>query len=92
MSHHEPVSDFIWLSSKGGNEFVSCSTDGWLIWWDYWNLAVPTDSLTVYDVNTSDWISHYIGATKLEYVADYGVNLKAKIFNRYWKRSNNVSY
>lgn len=46
-SHHEPVVDLIWLSSKGGNEFVSCSTDGKVYWWDIRNLEKPTDSLTV---------------------------------------------
>lgn len=46
-SHHEPVVDLIWLSSKGGNEFVSCSTDGKVFWWDIRNLEKPTDSLTV---------------------------------------------
>ena len=39
-SHHEPVVDLIWLSSKGGNEFVSCSTDGKVFWWDMRNLFV----------------------------------------------------
>ena len=46
-SHHEPVVDLIWLSSKGGNEFVSCSTDGMVYWWDVRNLSKPTDQLEV---------------------------------------------
>lgn len=46
-SHHEPVVDLIWMSSKGGNEFVSCSTDGKVFWWDSRNLSAPTDQLTV---------------------------------------------
>ena len=37
-SHHEPIFDLKWMSSKGGNEFVSVSTDGRVMWWDYRNL------------------------------------------------------
>lgn len=47
ISHYEPVVDFAWLSSKGGNEFVSCSTDGRVLWWDCRNLSSVTDSLTI---------------------------------------------
>lgn len=55
-SHHEPVVDLIWMSSKGGNEFVSCSTDGKVFWWDSRNLSAPTDSLTISEgpINLSD--------------------------------------
>lgn len=55
-SHHEPVVDLIWMSSKGGNEFVSCSTDGKVYWWDSRNLSAPTDSLFVSEglLNASD--------------------------------------
>lgn len=55
-SHHEPVVDLIWMSSKGGNEFVSCSTDGKVYWWDSRNLSAPTDSLIVSEgpLNASD--------------------------------------
>lgn len=27
-SHYDSVTDLMWLSSKGGNEFVTVSTDG----------------------------------------------------------------
>ena len=75
VSHHEPVVDFIWLSSKGGNEFVTCSTDGKVIWWDYRNISQPTDSLIVSEIAPVNGVStRNIGATALEYVADYGVN------------------
>ena len=75
VSHHEPVVDFIWLSSKGGNEFVTCSTDGKVIWWDYRNLSQPTDSLLVAEsAPTGGAPGRSIGATALEYVADYGVS------------------
>lgn len=74
-SHHEPVVDFIWLSSKGGNEFVSCSTDGKVIWWDYRNISQPTDQLLVSEsLGLSGINGRYVGATSIEYVADYGVS------------------
>jgi len=76
ISHHEPVFDLQWLSSKGGNEFVTCSTDGKVIWWDYRNLSQYSDCITVSEapLNTesSNKNSKMIGATSLEYVADYG--------------------
>jgi dynein intermediate chain 2 len=72
-SHFEPVLDLFWLSSKGGNEFVSCSTDGKVIWWDYRNISVPTDILTVTETQAiTGTKSHAIGVTSMEYVADYG--------------------
>ena len=34
-SHHDPVYDVTWLTvGKTGNECVSASTDGKLLWWD----------------------------------------------------------
>lgn len=50
-SHHEPVFDLKWMSSKGGNEFVSVSTDGRVMWWDYRNLQQPTDIIEIYESN-----------------------------------------
>lgn len=50
-SHHEPVFDLQWMSSKGGNEFVSVSTDGRVMWWDYRNLQQPTDIIEIYESN-----------------------------------------
>lgn len=69
-SHHEPVVDFIWMSSKGGNEFVTCSTDGQVLWWSLNNLKEPIDSLWV--TETEEEGSKTIGATSLEYVSDHG--------------------
>ena len=43
ISHHEPITDLLWLSSKGGNEFISTSTDGTVKWWDYRNINEVTD-------------------------------------------------
>ena len=71
ISHHEPVFDLLWLSSKGGNEFVTTSTDGKVIWWDYRDLSKRSDFLDISETmeKTNDKI---IGGTSLEYVADYG--------------------
>lgn len=72
-SHYEPVVDLFWLSSKGGNEFVSCSTDGRVIWWDYRNISQPTDVLVISESQSIPGNnSKVVGATSLEYVADYG--------------------
>ena len=74
ISHHEPVVDLKWLSSKGGNEFVSCSTDGKVIWWDIRDLSKHSDSLTISEqVQTNGEGDKLVGCTSLEYVAEYGV-------------------
>lgn len=44
-SHHDPVYDVFWISSKTGNQCCSVSTDGWLLWWDIRHLAQPTHRL-----------------------------------------------
>lgn len=69
-SHHEPVVDLIWMSSKAGNEFVTCSTDGQVLWWDLTNLKEPTDILKISE--SDDPAAKHIGATSLEYVSDHG--------------------
>jgi dynein intermediate chain 2 len=33
-AHHDPVYDIRWIQARGGNECVSVSTDGRLLWWD----------------------------------------------------------
>ena len=75
MSHHEPVTDLRWLSSKGGNEFVSSSTDGQVIWWDFRDLSKHSDSLIVSEMApVNGKYERVVGCTSLEYVADYGVS------------------
>lgn len=71
-SHHESVADIAWLSSKGASEFVSCSTDGTVKWWDIRNLEKPTDELRVTETPGTEAGRPVLGATALEYVADYG--------------------
>lgn len=75
ISHHEPVTDIRWLSSKGGNEFVSSSTDGQVIWWDFRDLSKHSDSLVVSELApVNGKYDRIVGCTSLEYVADYGVS------------------
>lgn len=38
-THKDPVYDVFWVQSRTGNECVSVSTDGQLMWWDTRNLA-----------------------------------------------------
>lgn len=72
-SHHEPVVDLIWMSSKASNEFITCSTDGQVCWWDTTNMSEPKDILKVYETNPKTDPDHkLIGATTLEYVSDCG--------------------
>lgn len=74
-SHHEPVVDFIWMSSKGGNEFVTCSTDGQVLWWNIANLKEPVQSHNLW-VTENEYEGEVpkkkVGATSLEYVSDHG--------------------
>lgn len=72
FSHHEPVVDLAWLNNKGGSEFVSCSTDGMIKWWDFRQLERPTDELRVAEAAGPDAGRPVLGVTSLEYVADYG--------------------
>ncbi|MCQ2816553.1 MAG: hypothetical protein MJ252_04715 [archaeon] len=33
-SHTEPITEFVWMKSRNSNEFVTCSTDGSIRWWE----------------------------------------------------------
>ena len=50
-SHHEPVVDVIWLSSKLNNEFVTCSTDGQICWWDIRKFKEPPKKLYISEID-----------------------------------------
>lgn len=51
-SHHDPVYDIFWLThGKTGDELVTTSTDGRLLWWDKKKLGGgPTDELIVNEI------------------------------------------
>lgn len=76
-SHHDPVYDVFWISSKTGNQCCSVSTDGWLLWWDIRHLAQPTHRLLLQsdnkDGSTGGGLSAgAFGGSAMEYNAEAG--------------------
>ena len=74
-SHHESVSDFVWLKSKSNTEFITTSTDGQVVWWDIRDLSEPViepeNSLMLVD-RENDVEKEY-GGMKIEYNPEAGV-------------------
>jgi dynein intermediate chain 2 len=69
-SHHDPVYDVFWINSKTGNQCVSVSTDGQMLWWDTRRLSEPTDSLLLCtDVKANGQV---LGGSSLEYNSEAG--------------------
>lgn len=69
-SHHDPVYEVFWINSKTGNQCVSVSTDGQMLWWDTRRLSEPTDSLQLCtDVKASGQV---LGGSSLEYNSEAG--------------------
>lgn len=69
-SHHDPVYEVFWINSKTGNQCVSVSTDGQMLWWDTRRLSEPTDSLQLCtDVKAQGQI---LGGSSLEYNSEAG--------------------
>mmetsp|Transcript_9082 Transcript_9082/g.8962 ORF Transcript_9082/g.8962 Transcript_9082/m.8962 type:complete len:603 (-) Transcript_9082:172-1980(-) len=69
-SHHDPVYDVFWINSKTGNQCVSVSTDGQMLWWDTRKLNEPTDSLLMCtDVKGNGQV---LGGSSLEYNSEAG--------------------
>lgn len=77
-SHSEPISDFVWLKSKNGNEFVTSSTDGRVIWWEIRDMLSTTNPPTIvpdkplYLVHKDAEAEKEYGGTKIEYNPDVG--------------------
>ena len=73
-SHHEPVYDIYWLHGKSGNEFVSASTDGRMMWWDFRKDKEPIDSCKMTDgmTNPETGEESILGGTCLEYNPEAG--------------------
>ena len=73
-SHHEPVYDIYWLHGKSGNEFVSASSDGRMMWWDFRKDKEPIDSCKITDgvVNPETGEESILGGTCLEYNPEAG--------------------
>jgi len=67
-SHHDPVYDIFWIQSRTGNECVSVSTDGTLLWWDTRKLeGGPMDSM---ELKGEDNVVY--GGTSLDYKSEAG--------------------
>lgn len=66
-SHHDPVYDVFWISSKTHNMVASVSTDGQMLWWDTRRLGEPTDQLSL--DNGSGTI---LGGSSMEYNIEAG--------------------
>lgn len=69
-SHHDPVSDVYWISSKTGHQCASISTDGNLMWWDTRKLAEPLDSIILYSDPNNHGVK--LGGSSLEYNSEAG--------------------
>ena len=69
-SHHDPVSDVFWISSKTGHQCASVSTDGKFMIWDTRKLDEPLDSILL----TSDAKAGNmtLGGSSLEYNTEAG--------------------
>ncbi len=67
VSHHDPVFDLSFISSRSGNECVSVSTDGQLLWWDIRNLEKPMDQFQI--VNDEKEV---LGISSLCYASEGG--------------------
>lgn len=69
-SHHDPVYNVFWVSSKTGNQCVSVSTDGQMLWWDARHLdAGPTDTLKL---STGGDKPIVLGGSCMEYNTEAG--------------------
>jgi len=69
MSHRDPVYDVYWIQSRTGNECVSVSSDGQLLWWDIRKLGQgPSDSLVL---QAGDSV---LGGTCMDYKSDAGAS------------------
>ena len=69
-SHHDPVSDVFWVSSKTGHQCASVSTDGQMMWWDTRKLADgPIDKILLTSTENKGTM---LGASSLEYNSEAG--------------------
>ena len=70
-SHHDPVYDVFWISSKTGHQCSSVSTDGQMKWWDTRNLNAPTDTIKLIpDLKNVECMS--LGGCSMEYNSEAG--------------------
>ncbi|GMI57838.1 hypothetical protein ScalyP_jg11939 [Parmales sp. scaly parma] len=69
-SHHDPVYDVFWISSKTGNQCASVSTDGQMMWWDTRRLGEPTDTLELATDSKGGGMT--LGGSSMEYNTEAG--------------------
>lgn len=69
-SHHDPVYEVFWINSKTGNQCVSVSTDGQMLWWDTRRLTEPTDNLLMSTDTKNN--GQVLGGSSLEYNSEAG--------------------
>ena len=70
-SHHDPVYDVFWINSKTGNQAVSVSTDGQMLWWDTRRLSEPSDSIKL-SIDSKAVNEVVLGGSSLEYNSEAG--------------------
>ena len=46
-SHGDPAHKVLWVQSKTNTEFLSTSTDGQVLFWDYRKLAQPVEQMWI---------------------------------------------
>lgn len=66
-SHHDPVYDVFWISSKTNSLCASVSTDGQMLFWDTRRLGEPTDRLQL-----DDGTGRVLGGSSMEYNVEAG--------------------
>lgn len=97
-SHHDPVYDCFWISSKTGNLAASISTDGAMLWWDTRKMEAPTDKLQLFpdikdpSLTLSGCSMDYngeAGATKYLVGTEQGTVLAINLRNR--KQNNGLA-
>mmetsp|Transcript_33806 Transcript_33806/g.78062 ORF Transcript_33806/g.78062 Transcript_33806/m.78062 type:complete len:227 (+) Transcript_33806:767-1447(+) len=71
-SHHDPVYDIFWISSKTGNQCASVSTDGQMMWWDTRKLGEPTDVIKLVTDPKSEAGDITLGGCAMAYNSEAG--------------------
>mmetsp|Transcript_6400 Transcript_6400/g.14130 ORF Transcript_6400/g.14130 Transcript_6400/m.14130 type:complete len:361 (-) Transcript_6400:714-1796(-) len=71
-SHHDPVYDVHWISSKTGNMCASVSTDGQMLWWDTRRLREPVDRIELSTGKHPHLPDTVLGGSSMEYNQEAG--------------------
>ena len=71
-SHHDPVYDAYWISSKTGNLCASVSTDGQMLWWDTRRLREPLDRIELSTGKHPHLPDVMLGGSSMEYSQESG--------------------